>query len=149
MSVCLCCLNKVDMDFMLKQNNEIYHPKCYEQMMKMKEQKSQISDDIIDVTDSLVVDPFSNPINIKYSFDNFTADKPIGKYIGLVSDDKIMSEEFGFELSDSMDNVIFEEINNIIAGPSHAIDVAGNIVQVDKKYVVNAHLKSKGIKYKF
>lgn len=149
MLVCLCCLNIVDMDCMLKQNNEIYHPKCYEQMMKMKEQKNQISDDLIDVTDSLVVDPSSNPINIKYDFDNLTADKPIGKYNGLVSDNKIMLEEFGFESSESINNVIFEEINNIMSGPSHAIDAAGNLVQVDKKYVVNAHLKSKGIKYKF
>lgn len=132
--ICLCCLNTIDVDQLVVQNShEYYHSYCYENLVEIKKRKQNNSnEDIIDITDSLEIDYSKNPLklNLKPNTGNY---KPIGQFIDLSTNDKILKSYYN--------DIYNETINNILSGPDYATDIAGNLVKLDKKYLIDHEMK--------
>jgi hypothetical protein len=137
--ICLCCLNAIDANQLVRENShEYYHSCCYEILLETKRRRqNRLNTDIIDITDSLEIDYSDEPVylNLKSNIDN---NKSIGTFIDLSTNEKIL---------DSYHNDIKNEtINNILSGPEYATDIAGNLVKLDKQYLINYELKKLNIK---
>lgn len=138
--VCLCCLTTVDSDQMVIENShDVYHSDCFERLQNLK--KNKVNNELPgleDVTDCIVLDPSDNLF--KYNLKNYEEDKPIGKYIDLTNDEKILSPYYIKKN--------YEPIQKIIDGPDFATDIAGNFVKLDKSYLITNELeKIKKIKF--
>jgi hypothetical protein len=117
MPVCLRCLDIVCDDKIVKQNQlEYYHDNCYLELLKIRERKNklfEVSDDF------LIIDPSENSTalnNLNNSIENF---------LDLSSNDKI--------LNCKTTNTIFKS--------DFAVDIAGNLVKLDKNYIINQENK--------
>lgn len=126
--VCLCCLNTVEADQMVIQNShDIYHLDCLEKLSNLKNRRNE---ELLDVTDSLVIDASDSPIN--FNFKN--QDYKCGKYIDLTTNEKIL-DDYNY-----YNNKKYDLIKKIIDGPEYAQDIAGNLVKLDKPYLINYEL---------
>ena len=85
--VCICCLNTVDVEQMVVDNShDIYHSDCYTNLINMRNKRNfKSNDELIDVTDSLVIDTSGNSIDLKYE-----QDYKYEKFIDLSTDEKIL-----------------------------------------------------------
>ncbi len=124
MTVCFCCLNKVDVDQMVLHNsNEVYHQDCFEYILNLKNKRKLFETNLVDVSDCLVIDSSQDIININYKKD-VDYDKPIGKVIDLASDEKIK------ELYNEYKK--HESIKNMLTGPDFPVDISNNIIKLDE-----------------
>ncbi len=139
MIVCLLCLKTIDTeDMVILNRSETYHSDCHCKLINIRERKNKLSENVIDITDSLVVDS-EDPVQFNIPWID-------PKWI-----DENKEEEHHNHVSEEifLNNNIINEINNIFTGPDFATDYAGNQVKLDKKYIANHKLKSMGVKYKF
>lgn len=137
--ICLCCLNIIDIDQLVRENShEYYHSCCYENLLETK--RRRLDTDIIDITDSLEIDYSEEPVylNLKPNTDN---NKSIGTFIDLSTNEKILGSYYN-----DYNDIKNETINNILSGPEYATDIAGNLVKLDKQYLINYELKKLNIK---
>jgi len=142
MNVCLFCLNIIDNeDIVIQNRSETYHTNCHSKLLCIRERKNKLKEDIIDVTDSLVLDSSENPITLNYPWPD---ELELIEELKNSTSNETTLKNFGY-----LDNNIINEINNIFSGPDFATDYAGNQVKLDKKYIANHKLKSMGVKYKF
>jgi len=135
-NVCVCCLFPIEAEQAVTQiSRDVYHSECWEKINNLRNNK--ISNELEDVTDCLVLDTSDNLIN--FNLKKYEEDKPIGKYIDLTNDEKILSSYYGNK---------YEPIKKIIDGPDFATDIAGNFVKLDKSYLISNELeKIKKIKF--
>lgn len=127
MTVCFCCLNIIEVDQMVLHNShEVYHRDCFENLTNIKNKRKLSESDLIDVSDCLVIDTSKDIININYKKD-VDYDKPIGKFIDLISDKNIYYNDKKYDTI----------IKNILLEPDYASDIAGNLVKIDKNYVIS------------
>lgn len=128
--VCICCLSAVDTEQMVVGNShDIYHADCYANLLNIRNKRNvKSNDEIIDVTDSLVIDTSGNSIDLKYE-----QDYKYEKFIDLSTNDKILESYYN--------NKKYEAIEKILSGPDFATDIAGNIVELDKNYLISYELK--------
>lgn len=123
--VCLCCLNTVEADQMVIQNAyDIYHLDCLEKLSKLKNGRNE---ELLDVTNSLVIDLSDSPINFNFKNQDY-------KYIDLTINEKILDEHNYYN------NKKYDLIKKIIDGPEYAQDIAGNLIKLDKPYLINYEL---------
>ncbi len=121
MTVCFCCLNIIEVDQMVLHNShEVYHRDCFENLINLKNKKKLFKTDLIDVSDCLVIDTSQDIININYKKD-VDYDKPIGKFIDLTSDKKILELYYNNKKYDTIIKDIFKE---------------PNFSKIDKDYVI-------------
>ena len=136
--ICLCCLDIIYPAELVTQGlYDVYHSYCYQQLKELnKEKKYELTDELIDVTDSLVVDNSEKPIKLKY-------ENKIGTYIDLTTNEKIIDEYNKNYKKYNYDKINhYTKINDILNGPDYATDIAGNLVKVDKNYLIKQKLSS-------
>jgi len=110
--------------------HNVYHLDCFEKLQNLKKNKVNYElQSPEDVTDCLVLDPSDNLLN--FNFKKLEEDKPIGKYIDLTNDEKILSSYYENN---------YKSIQKIIDGPDFATDIAGNFVKLDKSYLISNEL---------
>lgn len=119
--VCLKCLNTILFNEIVQPTTlEYYHISCHNELITYRNNK--ITEDLVDITESIVIDSSDNPINLKYDFDN-----KISKYVDLSSDNKIL---------DHITSNIHYNTND-----DYAMDIAGNMVKLDKQYIISHKFK--------
>lgn len=131
--ICISCLNTINLEQLLVLNShEYYHSCCYDKIVQKKRKQSELNDELKDITDSLEFNYSGEPINLNLK-PTTDYDKPIGKFIDLTTDDKILKSYHN--------NINYEIINNILSSPDYATDIAGNLVKIDKSYLIDSELK--------
>ena len=125
-NVCVCCLFPIESEQAVTQiSRDVYHSECWEKINNLRNNK--ISNELEDISDCLIIDTSDNNI---LTLNNYEFNK-IGKYIDLTPDEKILNE---------YNNKKFNLIEKIIDGPDYATDIAGNIVPIDKPYLIKYEL---------
>ena len=129
--VCLKCLNTIQLDELIQPSqSEFYHMNCHDELITLRNNK--ITEVLEDVTETIIFDQSDYKIKLKQNFDKIIGkDNVIGKYIDLSSDDKILDQ-----IKKDTNYYTNDNFNNIINSDEYAMDIAGNMVKIDKKYIM-------------